>query len=102
MNKFLHSGVNLLIQYIIVQDQDGTNNNRVFVVYIGDSALYLNAIYAEGGAIFLMSGAKLNVAHHWRLRLLYQNEKTTKISNLNQISAYDFISRHAVAVMHNG
>ena len=26
-NKFLHSEVNLLIQHIIVQDQDGQNNN---------------------------------------------------------------------------
>ena len=27
LNKFLHSEVNLLIQNIIVQDQDGQNNN---------------------------------------------------------------------------
>ena len=27
LNKFLHSEVNLLIQHIIVQDQDGQNNN---------------------------------------------------------------------------
>ena len=27
LNKFLHSEVNLLIQHIIVQDQDGHNNN---------------------------------------------------------------------------
>ena len=26
LNKFLHSEVNLLIQHIIVQDQDGQNN----------------------------------------------------------------------------
>ena len=28
MNQFLHSEVNLLIQHIIVQDQDGQNNIR--------------------------------------------------------------------------
>ena len=28
LNKFLHSEVNLLIQHIIVQDQDGQNNNK--------------------------------------------------------------------------
>jgi hypothetical protein len=27
LNKFLHSEVNILIQHIIVQDQDGQNNN---------------------------------------------------------------------------
>ena len=27
MNKLFHSEVNLLIQHIIVQDQDGLNNN---------------------------------------------------------------------------
>ena len=27
LNKLLHSEVNLLIQHIIVQDQDGQNNN---------------------------------------------------------------------------
>ena len=27
LNKFLHSEVNQLIQHIIVQDQDGQNNN---------------------------------------------------------------------------
>ena len=27
--KFLHSEVNLIIQYIIVQDQDGQNNNNL-------------------------------------------------------------------------
>ena len=27
LNKLLHSEVNLLIQYIIVQDEDGQNNN---------------------------------------------------------------------------
>ena len=29
LNKFLHSVVNLLIQHIIVQDQDGQNNNTI-------------------------------------------------------------------------
>ena len=28
LNKFLHSEVNLLIQHIIVQDQDGQNNKQ--------------------------------------------------------------------------
>ena len=28
LNKFLDSEVNLLIQHIIVQDQDGQNSNR--------------------------------------------------------------------------
>ena len=28
LNKFLHSEVNLLIQHIIMQDQDGENNNK--------------------------------------------------------------------------
>ena len=28
LNKFLHSEVNLLIQHIIVQEQDGQNNNN--------------------------------------------------------------------------
>ena len=32
LNKFLHSEVNLLIQHIIVQDQDGQNNNRVYLL----------------------------------------------------------------------
>ena len=27
LNKFLHSEVDLIIQHIIVQDQDGQNNN---------------------------------------------------------------------------
>jgi hypothetical protein len=27
LNKFLHSEMNLLIQHIIAQDQDGQNNN---------------------------------------------------------------------------
>ena len=33
LNKFLHCEVNLLIQHIVVQDQDGQNNNtfRKFV-----------------------------------------------------------------------
>ena len=31
LNKFLHSEVNLLIQLIIVQDQDGQNNNSSWV-----------------------------------------------------------------------
>ena len=31
LNKFLHSEVNLLIQHIIVQDQDGKNNNNVLL-----------------------------------------------------------------------
>ena len=30
LNKFLHSEVNLLIQHIIVQDQDGQNNMCIF------------------------------------------------------------------------
>ena len=29
LNKFLHSEVNQLIQHIIVQDQDGQNNNTL-------------------------------------------------------------------------
>ena len=29
LNKFLHSEVNQLIQHIIVQDQDGQNNNVI-------------------------------------------------------------------------
>ena len=29
LNKFLHSEVNLLILHIIVQDQDGQNNNKI-------------------------------------------------------------------------
>ena len=29
LNKFLHSEVNRLIQHIIVQDQDGQNNNTL-------------------------------------------------------------------------
>ena len=32
LNKFLHSEVNLLIQHVIVQDQDGQNNNILLVV----------------------------------------------------------------------
>ena len=32
LNKFLHSEVNLLIQHIIVQDQDGQNN-----IYLTDN-----------------------------------------------------------------
>jgi hypothetical protein len=32
LNKFLHREVNLLIQHIIVQDQDGQNNNISKVV----------------------------------------------------------------------
>ena len=28
LNKFLHSEVNLLIQHIVVQDQEGENNNK--------------------------------------------------------------------------
>ena len=31
-NKFLHSEVNLLIQHIIVQDQDGQNNIIFFIL----------------------------------------------------------------------
>ena len=31
---FLHSEVNLLIQHIIVQDQDGQNNNSIFHIFI--------------------------------------------------------------------
>ena len=34
LNKFLHSEANLLIQHIIVQDQDGQNNNIRVLVYI--------------------------------------------------------------------
>ena len=30
LNKFLHSEVNLLIQHIIVQDQDGKNNRSIY------------------------------------------------------------------------
>ena len=30
LNKFLHNEVNLLIQHIIVQDQDGQNNNTLY------------------------------------------------------------------------
>ena len=30
MNKFLHSEVNQLKQHIIVQDQDGQNNNNKY------------------------------------------------------------------------
>ena len=32
LNKFLHSEVNLLIQHIIVQYQDGQNNNKIIVM----------------------------------------------------------------------
>ena len=32
MNKFLHSEVNLLIQHIIVQDQDGETNNKTNII----------------------------------------------------------------------
>ena len=32
LNKFLHSEVNQLIQHIIVQDQDGQNNNRAVTI----------------------------------------------------------------------
>ena len=32
LNKFLHSEVNILIQHIIVQDQDGQNNYKYIKV----------------------------------------------------------------------
>ena len=38
LNKFLHSEVNLLIQYIIVQDQDGQNNNVTKLLLLENSS----------------------------------------------------------------
>ena len=32
LNKFLHSEVNILIQYIIVLDKDGQNNNSIEIL----------------------------------------------------------------------
>ena len=42
LNKFLHSKVNLLIQHIIVQDQDGQNNDIVYC-YNPYGIIFLNS-----------------------------------------------------------
>ena len=39
LNKFLHSEVNLLIQHIVVQDEDGQNNNILVYCRIDDISL---------------------------------------------------------------
>ena len=46
--KFLHSEVNLIIQYIIVQDQDGQNNNIYNALH-----MVLKNIFTNVGGGFL-------------------------------------------------
>jgi len=45
LSKFLHSEVNLLIQHIIVQDQDGQNNSKDILLIL--ACIVVNTSYLK-------------------------------------------------------
>ena len=60
-NKFLHSEVNLLIQHIIVQDQDGQNNKNNNIDLIEITRHHVNYIILSGTpSVKQLKGANLS------------------------------------------